>query len=117
MNDQERQEKINPGPWRLAMNRSRGCSGAIRGMSSCRIVDAKNHTVDYAAPQKCKARQSANANLLAAAPEMYDALKDLMDALDFALSNSERVPDCIVAVAQDAMEKAEAAQKKARGEE
>ena len=53
---------------------------------------------------------------LAAAPELYEALEDLMSAMDDVLYNADRVPDCIVAVAQDEMDKAKAALKKARGE-
>lgn len=54
--------------------------------------------------------------MVSAAPEMYEALEDLMSAMDDVLYNADRVPDCIVAVAQDEMDKAKAALKKARGE-
>lgn len=107
MNEQERKEKFTPGPWKA--HTTLNADWVMTDWIEC--VDQENI---------CDLSHSNGGNdvyLIAAAPEMYDALKYLMDALDFALSNAERVPDCIVAVAQDAMEKAEAAQKKARGEE
>lgn len=52
----------------------------------------------------------------AAAEELYAALEDLMSAMDDVMNNAERVPDCIVYVAEEEMDEASAALKKARGE-
>ena len=59
----------------------------------------------------------ADGCLCAAAPELYEALENLMSAMDDVLCNADRIPDCIVWVVQEAQDKATAALKKARGEE
>lgn len=61
--------------------------------------------------------QESNAHLISCAPDMYEALKDLMSAMDDVVANSANIPDCIMYVVGEAQEKAEMAMKKARGEE
>ena len=105
----ERKEKFTPWPWHIRKPR--------KGHRICHsVLDKNGDGIAITVCRRHNGERVANDHLIEAGPDMYYALKDLMAALDFALSNAERVPDCIVAVAQDAMEKAEAAQKKARGE-
>jgi len=64
--------KFTPGPWRRAKNLSRNGSGKPRGLSYSRIVDENNISVAYAYPRSSRQYQTANANLIAVAPEMYE---------------------------------------------
>lgn len=97
----ERKEKFTPGPWKVCHVRDLNMFAVIQ-------VSTKNVIGNFI--------ERRDARLIAAAPEMYAALKDLMSAMDDVLYNADRVPDCIVAVAQNEMDKAKAALKKARGE-
>lgn len=100
----ERKEKFTPGKWK-----------AGRGPSFDFVAAAGRDKTLAAWPRSDE--NAANAALIAAAPEMYDALKDLMSAMDDVVANSESIPDCIMWVVEEAQEKAENAMKKARGEE
>lgn len=108
--------KFAPGPWKRAPKKCCCGEGHPNGLSISRVEDANGWPVAHASPRLPKGSQTANAQLIAAAPELYEALEDLMSAMDDVLYNADRVPDCIVAVAQDEMDKAKAALKKARGE-
>ena len=103
-------EKFTPGEWHAEVEKDDDGGGVV--------VIRNDVAVEIGAicPQEDLNETSANIALIASAPEMYEALKDLMDAMDDVLYNADRVPDCIVAVAQEAMDKAKSAQKKARGE-
>jgi len=93
-------EKFTPGPWKIQKS--------ISGVHPIAAPGIRAH-ITYV-------NDVENAHLIAAAPEMYEALEALISAMDDVLYNADRVPDCIVAVAQEAMDKANAALKKARGE-
>lgn len=110
----DRKEKFTPGPWKRALNMSRSGTGKVRGKSISRVVDSAGGVVAFMRPRK---RQVANLLLIAAAPEMYEALKDLMSAMDDVIANGANIPDCIMYVVGEAQEKAKMAMKKARGEE
>ena len=111
----ERQEKFTPGPWRRAKNKSRGGSGKTRGLSISRIVDPNGVAVAFAMPRR---QQVANLQLIAAAPEMFEALKDsfavICDLVD-AIQNYDVVPDNYIAEAQDHLEEIKPILEKARG--
>jgi len=69
-------KKLFDAPWKRAQNLSRNGSGATRGFSPSRIVDASNNNVAYAYPTMPKGKQKITANRLARLPELYDALID-----------------------------------------
>ncbi len=99
-------EKFTPGEWHSEVK-----------MSVLTIRNDVDVEIGAICPQAEVRETDANARLIAAAPEMYEALEDLMSAMDDVLCNADRVPDCIVYVAQEAMDEASAVLKKARGEE
>ena len=71
--------KFTPRPWKRAINLSRNGSGKPRGLSPSRIVDAANRIVAYAYRRISGAEQTANAALIAAAPEMYEMLENILN--------------------------------------
>ena len=107
----DRKEKFTPGPWKRALNLSRGGSGQVRGPSISRVVDANGGKVAFATPRRA---QVANLNLIAAAPEMYaygeetvELMRRLVGMLPFGLDDEVKAQ----------IAKWEEIAKKARGEE
>lgn len=72
-------EQLFDAPWKRAQNLSRNGSGATRGFSPSRIVDASNNNVAYAYPTLPKGKQKITANRLARLPELYDALAEAVE--------------------------------------
>lgn len=65
---------FSPGPWKRGLDRRKKGNG-IRGISNSRVVDVNGNPVAYAYRQKSADGQTANADLITAAPDMYSALK------------------------------------------
>ena len=97
----DRKEKFTPGPWKEYYNRD------LTRFDICQAetLDIVGHANDR-----------HDARLIAAAPEMYEALQAMKSAMLDVLDVSD-LPDDILTAADDALEKAEKAMQKARGEE
>ena len=89
----------SPGPWYGGKERQRDITYAIR-QNGYRIVSVHRRDV-MCPPFTPDAEQAANANLIAAAPDLLTALKDVLRLVD--LQGQPR----IVQIAQDAIAKAE----------
>lgn len=90
----ERKEKFTQGPWRVTYNHTyEGFQGlGIIGTVVCVTIGDVNVPLGAEGLQCCTAEQEqqyhtavANARLIAAAPEMYAELKDLLDAMEAGL--------------------------------
>lgn len=86
------------------------------------ILDSENHPVAMVYQAKywrTKEEAAANVRLLEAAPKMYYSLKDcagsLCEILQLIVSGQD-LPDTIIAMAQDEVDKAAETLKKIRGE-
>ena len=102
----ERKEQFTPGPWQ-----------AYTAQHAAWVDTDWKDCAEQTNICDCGKDNGWNdVHLIAAAPDVYYALKDLMNAMDDVLCNADRVPDCIFAVVQEAQDKATAALKKARGE-
>ena len=102
------EEKFTKGVWRV-----RKTFGTVSWFDVVTDGGICSSTEDVLIANSCRRH---DARLIAAAPEMYQTIKDLLDAMDDVLNNAQSVPDCIVWVAQEEADKAKAVLKKARGE-
>lgn len=102
--------KFTPGPWRYGdwIHKRIGCSGDISSW-----VDV---WVDGGLPIAATkhGNEVANAALIAAAPELYAALADALDSLEYIARNEPRLHG--YGVRAERIEAARAALAKARGE-
>lgn len=68
--------KHTPGPWRI--------------VSGIDVVDFYDYSIcSVATSNKTQAERKANARLIAAAPDMYDALKNIMHGIDTGAITSD----------------------------
>ena len=114
-----KKEKFTPGPWHILVPKPR------YGKRACHsIVDGDGEYVAKpVAVSKLRGRtackieeRKANERLIAAAPEMYDALKDCIEAMSCAV-DCTLLPEYLNNMLKESLEKATQAVKKARGEE
>ena len=87
----------------------------VRGLSTCRIESGNGVVIAFTVPQKSRQEQIANTNLIAAAPEMYNRLKEVKSDFRALLFNpyiSEHTKECIKVM----IDHIEHDLKKARGE-
>lgn len=85
------QVKHTPGPWKVGMGGSIRCAYTDSDGDDIIIGGIKNRSIQIgSAPftTPSKKQQEANACLMAAAPEMYEALKKLNARLDGGIQNS-----------------------------
>lgn len=83
---QERLDKFTPGPWRLWRHVNKNCPAAsqtaVFGTGNRQFVMiAQTHSDGAAKPEQTVDEIIANASLIAAAPEMYEALAEAADAI------------------------------------
>lgn len=102
----ERKEKFTPPPWEV----SEASDGGM-----WLFGDNRNFVVAHVQGRR-ENQGGANAALIAAAPDMYEALQTLKSAMLDVLDCAD-LPDDVLTAADEALEKAERAMKKARGEE
>ena len=107
----ERQEKFTPGPWRFWRHVNEKypewSQTAVFGTGDKKFVMiAQTHDDLAAAPEQTIEEIIANAHLIAAAPDMYEMLEHIEDALDDSSGCGEI-----------SVEKIRKLLKKARGEE
>ncbi len=75
--------KHTPGPWRVIS----GTLGAVEAANGVQVANA-----EQTRPVRCAAdhdERKANARLIAAAPELLEALKGALEALEFAAGSHE----------------------------
>ena len=104
----ESEPKFTPGPWKVHLDKRKGTACSI-------IEDRTGDCVARTFYRFHRGERNANGNLISAAPEMYESLKDMLTALKDVV-NINYMSDNAFAFANDAMTKAEEALKKARGE-
>ena len=76
----ERKEKFTPGPWKYVRVKEDIDTFAIRTETDDTLAAVGISPVGWR-----PGKDIANAALIAAAPEMYDELKDLLDAMEAGL--------------------------------
>lgn len=104
----ESKPKFTPGPWKIHLDKRNGTACSI-------IEDKTGDCVARTVYRFHRGERHANGNLISAAPEMYEALKEMLSSLKDVV-NINYMSDSAFALANDAMAKAEEALKKARGE-
>lgn len=78
-----------PGPWTFTMRQQKQeCCGKV--MSSIGYVKADSDHVEIAVLYKSDERQEANARLIAAAPDLLDALKHILEYDDGPIHSGSR---------------------------
>ena len=117
----ERPEGFTPGPWRFWRHVNEKypemSQTAVFGSGDKKFVMiAQTHDDCAAAPEQTVKEVIANAYLIAAAPDMYAALKDCIEAMSCAV-DCTLVPEYINDMLKDALQKADKSLQKARGEE
>lgn len=117
----ERPEGFTPGPWRFWRHVNEKypemSQTAIFGTGNKKFVMiAQTHDDCAAAPEQTVEEVIANAHLIAAAPEMYEMLKDCLEDMNDALIKRE-ILDYLEESIENNIKKAEQVLKKARGEE
>ena len=108
--------KWTPGPWQHEKNSN--VSNSVSGQSGQNLFEGDNGFRTIALVQSCNQKPAgtqenlqANINLIAAAPELYEALKSLLECADHSLQGRYR-PDRAMIHAN-----AEQVLAKARGEQ
>ena len=107
---------FTPGPWK-----------AVRGYSYWEVSPAERKDWEPFTVADCcpscpgdpdGGLQEANAHLIAAAPDLYEAVRELINQVEIAFdwSNDEPGENAYLDAATDAINKAKAALAKARGE-
>lgn len=70
--------KFTPGPWKVHLDKRKGTACSI-------IEDRTGDCVARIVYRFHRGERNANGNLISAAPEMYDELQDLLDAMEAGL--------------------------------
>ena len=120
----DREEKFTPGPWKVGVSANSRHDMMNYYVFAEREPDPKHPfapelficRTDSTVVERDADEKQGNAALIAAAPEMYEALQTLKSAMLDALDCAD-LPDDVLTAADEALEKAEKALKKARGEE
>ena len=74
--------KFTPGPWSLDESRHAGCINRLNPFRHIGMVSA------YQATKEDKEENRANALLISAAPDLLDALENLLQAFDGAFAGA-----------------------------
>lgn len=82
----------SPGPWQLQEWTVRDSDGAIEG-GGLQVVDANGHTITAGTYEGSTDTEEADARLIAAAPDMLQALRRAVLALAFAAESSAAMRD------------------------
>ena len=95
-----------PGPWMLDVRQRFSCGIRVSDADGCLIYESRSW---HDAAQKARADNEAEARLIAAAPDLLEALRDLYDAaeqpLDDPMADGQRWA-CYIRQARAAIAKA-----------
>ena len=107
--------KFTPGPWavNVVTTTTENCSGQIVQRGGIAYIKADTGHEEVAVLYSEK-NQSANAHLIAAAPELYESLREMFIAFNLAIIHAQISPGT---ENSDIANRAERALAKARGEQ